>query len=243
MQHVRPWIRFLFAMFVMAAVAGVVPAQTTKPAARSPRAGANPAFAAITDDPALPRVLLIGDSISIGYTLPAREQLKGRANVHRPAANCGPTTRGVANLDAWLGDGKWNIIHFNFGLHDLKYIDDAGKNTPPDKGHPQVSPEQYEKNLEQIVERLTKTGAFLIFATTTPVPPGEPQRVHDDAVKYNDIARRVMKKHGVRINDLHAFCLPRLKEIQLPANVHFTQAGYAALAEEVAKQIEVAFPH
>ena len=243
MQHVRPWISFLFAMFVMAAVADVVPAQTTKPAERPPRAGGNPAFAPVTDDPALPRVLLIGDSISIGYTLPAREQLKGRANVHRPAANCGPTTRGVANLDKWLGDGKWHVIHFNFGLHDLKYIDDAGKNSSPDKGHPQVSPAQYEKNLEQIVERLTKTGAFLIFATTTPVPPGEPQRVHDDAVKYNEIARRVMKKHDVRINDLHAFCLPRLKEIQLPANVHFTQAGYAALAEEVAKQIEVAFPH
>ncbi len=97
--------------------------------------------------------------------------------------------------------------------------------------------------MAQIVERLKQTGALLIFATTTPVPPGEPQRVHDDAVKYNEIARRVMKKHDVRINDLHAFCLPRLKEIQLPANVHFTKAGSAVLAEEVVKQIEMAFPH
>ena len=62
----------------------------------------NPAFAPVTDDPALPRVLLIGDSISIGYTLGARNLLAGNANVHRPAANCASTLEGLANIDAWL---------------------------------------------------------------------------------------------------------------------------------------------
>lgn len=242
MPTVRPWILALLTGFVLATAGGVA-AQATKPVTGPARGGKNPAFARVADDPALPRVLLIGDSISIGYTIATREALKGKANVHRPAANCGPTTRGVEHLDAWLGEGKWNVIHFNFGLHDLKYVDDAGKNTSPQKGRPQVPPEEYEKNLEQIVERLKRTGATLVFATTTPVPTGEPQRVHDDAAKYNDIARRVMKKHDVRIDDLHAFCLPRLKEIQLPANVHFTKAGYAALGEEVAKQVGVALPH
>jgi lysophospholipase L1-like esterase len=187
-------------------------------------------------------VLLIGDSISIGYTLPTRERLKGKANVHRPGVNCGPSSRGVANLDAWVGDGKWDVIHFNFGLHDLKYVDDAGKNATLETGHPQVALEQYEANLERIVERMKRTGAVLMFATTTPVPPGEKTRVSDDSIKYNDAARRVMERHGVRIDDLHAFCVPRLAEIQRPANVHFTPAGSAALAEEVAKQVEAALP-
>jgi acyl-CoA thioesterase-1 len=235
MLMTRSWIAAVVVLLVAAMSA---PAQTTKTAARR---APNPAFAAVTDDPALPRVLLIGDSISIGYTVPTRERLKGKANVHRPAANCGPTTRGVANLDKWLGEGKWDVIHFNFGLHDLKYIDDAGKNIAPDKGHQQVPPEEYEKNLEQIVQRLKKTGAILIFATTTPVPPGEPQRVHDDAVKYNQIALRVMTRHDVRIDDLRALCeQPGVKEKQLPQNVHFAKEGYAALGEEVAKQIEAA---
>ena len=233
--------RWTVAAIVLLGLAVLAPAQTTQPAAPAARRAPNPAFAAVKDDPALPRVLLIGDSISIGYTVPTREKLKGKANVHRPGTNCGPTTRGVENLDKWLGDGKWDVIHFNFGLHDLKYIDDAGKNVPPDKGHQMVPPEQYEKNMEQLVERLKKTGAMLIFATTTPVPVGEPQRIHDDAVKYNEIALRVMKKHEVRIDDLHAFCeQPSVKEKQLPENVHFTDAGYAALGEEVAKQIEAA---
>jgi acyl-CoA thioesterase-1 len=49
----------------------------------------------IMDDPALPRVLLIGDSISIGYTLPARAELQGVANVHRIPTNGGPTSNGL----------------------------------------------------------------------------------------------------------------------------------------------------
>lgn len=46
--------------------------------------------APITDTPGLPRVLLIGDSISMGYTLPVRDLLKGRANVHRIPENGTP---------------------------------------------------------------------------------------------------------------------------------------------------------
>jgi len=70
------------------------------------KAAENPAFVAVKDVVGLPRVLIVGDSISIGYTVPVREALQGKANVHRPAANCGPTTRGVQSLDQWLGDGK-----------------------------------------------------------------------------------------------------------------------------------------
>ena len=63
-------------------------------------------------NPELPNVLLIGDSISMGYTKPVREKMKGIANVFRPATNCGPTTKGVAELDKWLEDRKWSVIHF-----------------------------------------------------------------------------------------------------------------------------------
>ena len=66
----------------------------------------NPAFAEVEDVAGLPRVLLIGDSISIGYTVPVREALKGMVNVHRPKANCGPTSTALKSIDAWLGDGK-----------------------------------------------------------------------------------------------------------------------------------------
>jgi len=87
----------------------------------------NPALVPIEDEPSLPRVLIIGDSISMGYTLPTRELLKGKANLHRPPTNCGPTTTGLDQLEAWLGDKPWDVIHFNWGLHDLKYMDEKGQ--------------------------------------------------------------------------------------------------------------------
>ena len=64
-------------------------------------------------DQALPNVLILGDSISIGYTRQVREGLKGQANVIRPNANCGDTRHGLAQIETWLGDGKWQVIHFN----------------------------------------------------------------------------------------------------------------------------------
>ena len=217
--------------------ARLLAAQGAQPKAAKPKPAPNPAYAQVEDVAGLPRVLLIGDSISIGYTLAVREELKGKANVHRPATNCGPTTNGVRSIDQWLGKSKWDVIHFNFGLHDLKFVDDAGKNAPPDKGHPQVSAEDYEKNLETLVGTMKATGAKLIFATTTPVPAGADARIKGDEEKYNDVARRVMQKHGVAIDDLYAFAQPRLAEIQLPANVHFKPDGSKQLAKQVAASI------
>lgn len=199
----------------------------------------DPAFEPVTDEPGLPRVLLIGDSISIGYTLPVRALLKGQANVHRPPTNCGPTTTGLKELDQWLGEGKWDVIHFNWGLHDLKYADDRGNLVPVEQGTQQVPIAQYEKNLEELVARLQKTGAKLIWASTTPVPQGAQGRVPGDEVKYNAAAKRVMDRHGVAINDLHAFAsqFKDEKAIQMERNVHFMRSGSVELAKQVASAI------
>lgn len=176
----------------------------------------------------------------MGYTLNVREMLKDQANVHRPSTNCGPTTNGVKNLDAWLGDKKWDVIHFNFGLHDLKYINDQGKNTNPKQGKVQVSVKDYEANLETMIQKMQKTGAKLIFATTTPVPEGEPQRIADSDQKYNSAALAIMKKHNITVNDLNAFVRSEEFEGRIAKNVHFTKAGSLALAKVVVEAIKVA---
>ena len=235
MRYVRSLIIALVAMAV-----AIQSAAAQQPKAAKKKA-ANPAYAPVQDVPGLPRVLLIGDSISIGYTVPVQQALKGKANVHRPGTNCGPTSRGTDQIDEWLGDGKWDVIHFNFGLHDVRYFD-GGKASDAGQGQRQVSDSDYEKNLEQLVARMKMTGAKLIFATTTPVPEGSAGRIKGEEIKYNEIALRVMKKHGVAIDDLYAFALPRLAEIQLPANVHFKPEGSKALADQVAASILKALP-
>jgi acyl-CoA thioesterase-1 len=183
---------------------------------------------------------LIGDSISIGYTLPVRALLKGQANVHRPPTNCGPTIRGLQQIDAWIGEKKWDVIHFNWGLHDLKYMSPKGQKLakPGAEGsHQQVPPAEYEKNLRRLVARLKQTGATLIWCSTTPVPEGAAGRVVGDSVKYNGIAKKVMEENDVAIDDLYAFSLPKLKEIMRPANVHFTPDGSKQLAKQVVATI------
>ena len=210
--------------------------QAKPPQRKSGRKGSSP-LQSIEDAPNLPRVLLIGDSISIGYTPPTRALLKGKVNLARIPTNGGPTTRGLSELDKWLSKGKWDVIHFNWGLHDLKYIDDKAKLVAPPKGKQQVPPTQYEKNLIELVTRLKKSGAKLIFATTTPVPQGAGGRIKGDAAKYNAIAVKVMKAHGVTVNDLYSFILPKLKTHQRPRNVHFLPQGSQALASEVAANI------
>lgn len=199
------------------------------------KAAPNPALAPIEDKPGLPRVLLIGDSISIGYTLPVRALLEGKANVHRIPTNGGPTKNGTAKIDAWLGKGKWDVIHFNFGLHDAKYMTETTR---------QVEPPEYEKNLRELVKKMKATGAKVIWASTTPVPKGDlnPPRKFEDIPVYNQVAEKVMKEEGVLINDLNAFITPTLGTHQRPKDVHFTTEGSQHLGKHVASVIEAQLP-
>ena len=194
-----------------------------------------------TVDSALPNVLLIGDSISIGYTVPTRDELAGEANLFRIPTNGGPTTKGLKNLDNWLGDRKWDVIHVNWGLHDLKYMNENGARVSPEEGTIQVPPEEYSKNLGELFDRLQKTGAKLIWATTTPVPEGASGRVADDSIRYNKLAAEVLQDRPVAVDDLHAYALQH-PELQRKKDVHFTNDGSKALAKVVAEEIRKALP-
>ena len=190
----------------------------------------------------LPKVLILGDSISIGYTPEVTRLLAGQAEVSRPKANCGSTQTGLANVEKWLGDGRWHVIHFNWGLHDLCYRHPDSKvqgNRDKVNGKQAVPPAEYERNLETLVARLQRTGARLVFANTTLVPEGEAGRFTGDEVKYNAIAERVMKRHGIPVNNLHAVSRAFGPELgKGPGDVHFTPAGYARLAAEVAAAVK-----
>ncbi|MCX6857169.1 MAG: SGNH/GDSL hydrolase family protein [Verrucomicrobia bacterium] len=180
----------------------------------------------VKDDPKLPRVLLIGDSISRGYTLATKKALEEMANVHRAPENCGPTANGIKKLPVWLGTGHWDIIHFNFGIHDRK-------TALPD----------YEQRLETITAQLKATGAQVIWASTTPVAEGGMKDATDaDLIARNEVAARVMKKHEVKINDLYGAMLPHLAKYQNPKDVHFGDPGYDFLGKQVAAVIGKQIP-
>jgi len=186
--------------------------------------GRSNAWDFVQDDPKLPRVLLIGDSVSRGYTQATRKALAGKANVHRAPANCGPTASGIKNIEIWLGDGKWDIIHFNFGIHD--------RNTPL---------VDYTQRLETLIQRMQKSGAKIIWTSTTPIPDSpDGKQTAASIVERNAAAAVVATKYGLAIDDLFTAITPHLAEMQNPNDVHFNSAGYDFLGQQVATAIESA---
>ena len=189
----------------------------------------------------LPKVLLIGDSISLSYTPHVVEMLKPIADVRHSKGNSQHTGTGLAKIDSWLGDEQWDVIHFNWGLWDLCYRNPESKTQgrrDKVKGAITTPLEEYEKNLDQLTARLAKTKAELIWAHTTVVPEGEAGRKVGDDQKYNAAAERVMKKHGVRINDLNKLTRTfKPDQFTAPGNVHFKEPGSETLAQQVSKEI------
>jgi acyl-CoA thioesterase-1 len=212
-------------------------------AAKSKPVKIHPALVQIDEDPKLPRVLLIGDSITMGYTQALRELLAKKANVIHPDENCGPSSRIVDHLDLYLGKKHWDVIQLNCGIHDLTYLNGAKKVTGPKQGgKPQVPLDEYRKNLEKIVARLKKTGAALIWCSTTPMNHTDVYRIPEDVDRYNEVAKVVMEKNGVRINDLNRTVRDFKKPMWTSEGVHYTPEGYRELAGAAAPVIEAALP-
>lgn len=207
-------------------------------------------FAFVENNPELPNVLIYGDSISIHYTQAVRAELASKANVYRLYLNGGDSSSFIKKMrkmhtimqnpdlkDAWTF--QWDVIHFNVGLHDLKYTKDRKLDKANGKQVSSIA--EYENNLRNIIKYLKTMApsAKLIFATTTPIPAGEPGRIVGDAVKYNEAALNVLKEHPqVIVNDLYQFTKPHHQKWWADAgNVHYNQLGREAQGGKVASVI------
>ena len=87
------------------------------------------------------KVLIVGGSNSIKYTPYVLDYLTGKALVDRVPDNARSTRYTLERLDGWLGSGQWDVIHFNWGMHDLTRVDGAS---------PQVPRREYEDNLHRL---------------------------------------------------------------------------------------------
>ena len=183
------------------------------------------AASALGEEPGLPRVLILGDVV---YQQPARDvakELQGKAEVVFASPKPGEvrnTTTTLQSLDAILGERDWDVIHFNLGLGDLVYRAPRMKSfrvMPLDAGGVRAtSPDVYEKNLRELVERLQATNATLIWASTTPIRHSS-TRVFamGSEVDYNAVAKKVMAEKGIKINDMYRFVF-ELIDMKRPAS-------------------------
>jgi lysophospholipase L1-like esterase len=204
-----------------------------------------PAFAFVENNPELPNVFIYGDSISIAYTPTVRAELESEANVYRLHVNGGDSSSIIQKVDTlrttmkdhW--DFQWDVIHFNVGLHDLKYV--VGSKLDRAKGEQVSTMDEYETNLRKSIRYFMQIApnAKLIFATTTPIPKGEPGRHAIDAGRYNRVALKVLEDFPeIEVNDLYKFTLPNQPDWWTkPGNVHFVEKGYSAQGKEVARYV------
>ena len=182
----------------------------------------------------LPLVVLIGDSIRMGYQAQAASELAGRAEVWAPAENGGDSRKVLAHLAPWVLVRQPDIVHVNCGLHDLKRAFGA---------EPEVPLAEYERNVRQILQRLQRElDGGVVWATTTPVDESWHHqnkgfdRLEADVDAYNAAARAVAEALGVPIDDLFAVVERGGKARLLTQDgVHFTAEGSQLLGRAVAK--------
>ncbi len=181
------------------------------------------------------KLLVIGDSISGGYRPTLATRLGDSFEVSRIGENGKDTRNGLQKLETWLGETKWDVVVFNWGLHDMKH------------GHlDALEPrrDEYLKRLERLVLRLKETEARLIFVTTTPVPePNKAGRLNAYVVSFNEAAIALMKQHQVEVCDAYSVIFPVRETYELPSkkpkwrDVHFTKGGYQILGRAVSKTV------
>ncbi len=187
------------------------------------------------ESPGLPRILLLGDSISHGIRVQTQNLYHSQANVQGAPTNCGGFKK-YERLKDWLGSCPWDLVQFNVGMHFHP--------------GPKVASwhEDYEKGIRNIVTaiRAHSPSARVVFALTTPSPFDSnetmPKRgTCPDYDKFHEagfvssmnmVAVSLAKQLGFVVNDRYTAILPWLSMYQKECNIHYSEDGYKLLAQQ-----------
>ena len=180
------------------------------------------------------KVVLIGDSIRMGYCNYAKDYLADTAEVIFPAENCCATQYMIWRSQTWaklcpaeevaavqFNAGQWDTAHW---LYDEEPI---------------TSLSEYVRNLGILVRtyRRLYPNAKLIYATTTPMNPVDPStenpRSTEQIAAYNAAGVALMRVMGVLINDLYAIA-NKWDGSKFIDYCHLTPEGYDILGKATA---------
>ena len=185
--------------------------------------------------PDIPSVILIGDSICMGYRPRVKQRLAGKIDILGIEGNGEDSRKVLENLDKWVINREADFVHLNCGLHDLKFHRDKNSHQQP--------LEIYEENLRKIVRKIGKNcSARLIWAATTPVIDERHNTVKpfdryiEDVKAYNQVATAIMTEAGIPIDDLYSVIQNDDVEACLGNDgVHMTERGNELLTDAVCK--------
>jgi hypothetical protein len=182
------------------------------------------------EDGRMKKVLLLGDSIRISYQLHVREALQKEAEFVWPDENCRYAKYTLWGANEWITQlGRPDIIHWNNGIWDIYRLnDDIGIFTDLD---------WYIHDIARVLRELKKTGAQIIWATTTPVDSRNVNCRNEDIDAYNEKAAELMNGEGIAIDDLNAVVKQNIGLFIGGDRLHLSPEGERACADAVAESI------
>ena len=178
------------------------------------------------------KVLLLGDSIRIGYEPYVRRALSNTATVYTPEENCRFSAYTLNSLRFWLpGFPVPDVIHWNNGAWDYARIFGLDE--------PEFTPKnEYIRNMLLIARELKKTGAKIIFSTSLPCRPDFPRAKAEKVAEYNAAIVPELQKQDIEINDLYSAIYPQFMQLIGEDGLHLTDEGYAMCGKIVAEKIK-----
>ena len=181
------------------------------------------------------KLLLLGDSIRLGYEADVKKNLENEFEVWGPPANCCFAKFTLCNLKGWLNSyGETpDVIHWNNGFWDtcVRFEEDGNF----------TSIDEYVRDMLKILRELKKLTDKVIFATTTPVREGSLNQHIEYIERLNDIIVPFMKNENIVINDLHSLVRPRKDELICDDKIHLNDEGKKVCAAAVAEMVRKMF--
>ena len=177
------------------------------------------------------KLILIGDSIRMGYQREVEEILRNRMEVFGPNENGRWSGYTLNSLRFWMPEWPGaDVIHLNVGLWDTG--DDYGF------GRSFTRLPDYRENLELILRVLREhyPKAVLILATTTPTLDRDQQVIRD----YNAVLTDVAQEQGILLDDLYGLFVGKEEQYVCPDRLHLTKEGFRLAAEQVVCVVEQA---
>ncbi len=176
-----------------------------------------------------PTILVIGDSISIGYTPTIANALAANHQVVHNPCNAMTSTWTASQIDHWLDSRPtFEAIVWNNTLWDIA----DWVNT---------SDADYIANLHYIAQKIKAKTSQPMFNLGTEVLPGTPHRIDADVVHKNDLAIIVMAQEGIPVLDLHTFSQTLANDHAGPGDAHFNALGYSLLGATVLNELNVLY--
>lgn len=175
----------------------------------------------------LPRVLLVGDSICLGYFGKVQALLQGKAAMaYLATSKAIPDPAYLEEVKTLLDEYKFDVIHFNNGLHGMDYTD-----------------KEYQRHFPELIKlfRKLQPQAKLIWANSTPWRESSPNLDkfspnNERVIERNRIADQIASKDGIPIDDLYGLVADH-PEWKADDGVHFNDNGYATLSNQVANYV------